>query len=223
MQFKKILSGNISKHELGYIYFTILFCIVILWAIARALYPEEGGYLINIFRISRQGNYLLNPVGAWFFIIGTAIASILLIPFFMFIYQKLKPTLLIVNVLMAFSGIVGAFGLMMVGIFPEDGNDIFIELHSIGSTVAFSGLGVCTFFSIIIMLVRIIQKQPWPTLAQYANLFFIILFFGLAFLVTDDSVNQWTGFYIIFVWCAGMFFILPEDPKRKEPEMKTEI
>jgi hypothetical protein len=210
MLYIRILKGQGTKQELNRIYFPILFCIVVLWAIARLLYPLDGGYSINDNRISRQGNVLLNPLGAWFFILGTAFAAIMLIPYVVYMYHRFKPTLLLLDRLMLFSGLVGCIGLFMVAIFPEYLTDQIDAIHSTGADMAFTGLGVTVLFSIIILFRRVRQHQPWPTLGQVLNLFLMILFFGLIMVFTDGSVNQWTGFFMVFVWCTGIYYLLPE-------------
>ena len=87
-------------------------------------------------------------------------------------------------------------------------------MHNLGSTLAFSGLGTQAGLSALIMLVRVIQKKPWPTFSQWLNLVLMVGFFLTMFFFTEGSVNQWTGFEIIFTWCTGMYFILPDNKER---------
>jgi hypothetical protein len=211
MDLQRILSGNISKKELNRIYFPMLGLILVMWTIARTLYSADGPYLLNFYPISRQGNVVLNPIGAWFFIIGTTIVSMLLIPYLVYIYRQLHPTMKPIAHLMRFMGVIGALGLMLVALFPEGTGPVMGFIHGTGSFMAFSGLGLvvtCTFF---IMIRRIIQKEAWPTIPQFFNLYLPVFFFGSIFFFTEGSVMQWTGFSMIFIWCAGMYFILPEN------------
>jgi hypothetical protein len=208
----QIFRGQCSKRQLGSIYFPTLFIILIFWTIARALYSLDGGYTLNENRISRQGNVMMNPIGSWFFIIGTVMVALLLIPYFFYIYQQLKPTLKPINFLMLLGGIIGCVGLILVAIFPEHLSDQTDKIHSMGSDFAFIGLGASALFSMIILFVRCLQKQPWPIPGQFYNLFLQIIIFGTLIVFTDGSVNQWLSFLTVLIWCTGLYYILPEMP-----------
>lgn len=209
---KALLNGTISKKQLSILFFPVLFLQMACWAIARMLYPHDDGYYMNFLHISRQGNILMNPIGGWFFVISTAITGFFLVFYFIFLYRRLLPSFKYLARLFLFTGTVGGIGLAFVGMFPEGPNSTIQFLHNVGSTCAFTGLGCTAGFSLLIMLVRIIQKRPWPSIPQFLGVFALTFHFVLMFPFTLGSVNQWTGFYIIFVWVVGMFLIAPELP-----------
>jgi len=211
MNFKQIITGKISKRELGWFYFPILVLVTIFWSIARALYPLDGGYYANFNVISRQGNILLNPIGGWFFIIGTALAGLLIIPYMIYVARAMAPTLKLINWLFLLCGILGGFGLMVVGLVPESEFMPQGEIHLTGATFAFAGLCGAVALSFLIMFVRILQKKSWPTFTQFSNLFWVEAFFLSMWFFTLLSVNQWAGFYIVLVWCTMMYMILPDN------------
>ena len=93
MLFKGLLTGKISKRDMSKISIPIALALVIGWAIARALYAAKNGYTINHNFISQQGCIYPNPIGAWFFIITTAVFGLFFGPYMMFLYRRLLPTL----------------------------------------------------------------------------------------------------------------------------------
>jgi hypothetical membrane protein len=210
--FRSILTGNIPKTKFAKIFIPILLGQIICWTIARALVP--GGYYIDVNVISRQGNVVRNPIGSGFFIVSTAITGFLLVFYFIYLYRRLLPTARPVCIIFAIFGILGGIGLALVGLFPEETGETSHIVHLTGNIMAFVGLGLATFFSFLIMLRRVNQKRPWPTLWQLGIVFALCLQFILILPFTDgSSVLQWNGYNIIFVWICGMFLISPENPE----------
>lgn len=209
---RSLYTGNIAKTRFALFFLPILLLQIIGWAIARALLP--AGYLLDINAISRQGNLVQNPIGAWFFIISTAITGFLLIFYFIYLYRRLLPTMKFLCRLFVFFGIIGGLGLSLVGMFPEQGGDVVQTVHNIGNIMAFGGLGIAAFFSLVIMFRRLIKKQPWPNFWQFGVVFALCLHYVLVLPFTQThSVTQWNGFSIIFVYVCGMFLISPDVPE----------
>lgn len=69
--------------------------------------------------------------------------------------------------------ILGSFGMFMVGIV----NETMYELHVIFAAIAFGGIGLALFLSIIILIVRVIKREEWPNLKKFFVLFVILFFF----------------------------------------------
>jgi hypothetical protein len=207
---RNFLTGNLPKKHFGNIFLPLLGGMVICWFIARWLLPVP--YYMTSYAISRQGNIVQNPVGSWFFIISTGLTGIFLIFYFLYLYRRLLPSVKLLCRLFLLCGIIGGIGLTFVGIFPEQSDLQF--MHNIGSTMAFSGLGVGGGLSALIMFIRILQKRPWPTLWQLGGVVALCLqFMAMMLFIEGWSVFQWTGFYTIYVWCVGMFLISPEIPE----------
>jgi hypothetical protein len=168
---------------------------------------------MDMYRISRQGNLGMNPVGGWFFIISTGIVGLFLISYFSFAYRRLGKNPGILNKIFRLFGSLGGFGLFLVGVNPEGSGGIIDTLHNIGNTMAFGGLGVAAFLSIVILMLKMLHKEPWPTFTQMGIIFLSVFHFALMFLfISNGEVMQWTGFYTMLIWNLIFYAILPESP-----------
>ncbi len=100
---------------------------VLFTLISWAFYPEPYGPLTHY--LSRLGNYVYNPVGAWFYNAGCVITGLSLIPFFVGLglwqaENSIGRLLILAGRLL---GLCSAVGLMMIGVFSEDTGSPHIE------------------------------------------------------------------------------------------------
>jgi fluoride ion exporter CrcB/FEX len=146
------MSGNFSTWPIsaktGVLAFTI-FTVFTLTSVA--LYPTMFNPLYMW--LSNLGNVDLNPLGAVFFNLGCIITGIILLPFFIGLYQwepksKWSKILLIVGIVI---GIFTSISLVMVGIFPET----HIEQHMLAAAGVFGSL-----FLVLILLSLALFKHP---------------------------------------------------------------
>ena len=164
---------------------------------AQILFP--GGYSIKEYYISDQGSTTQNPAGCWFFIIGTAITSISLIPHLLYIHHKLMPRLAPLNFLMTLSGIIGCGGLFVVAVVPNSLPDLE-HIHDWGANFAFGGLGLAAFFSFLIGVFRVFLKEEYPKILHFIGAYSLIIGVGLGLVLFTGTVQQWFGLFTILVW-----------------------
>jgi hypothetical membrane protein len=210
---KELLKGELTKKEFMKLYVPAVLFLVVGWAFARFTFNYPNDYEIESNFISNQGNPFKNPIGAWLFILSTSYMGIVFCFYFIFIYNHLKPTIKPISQLMLASGIIGGIGLVGVAIFPEINQpfELIGRLHLISAVVAFSGLGFGALLSIVLLSIKAYQKHNWPDRDHLAVLIIVISFFSLMLLPTqEDTIRQWTGFYIIFIWANVLMLVIPE-------------
>jgi hypothetical protein len=212
---KKMISllfkGELSKKEFMSLYIPAILFLVLAWGFARTVFFHKMGYEVESNFISSQGNIYTNPIGSWFFIISTAYMGIILFFYFIFLYHYLKPNLPVISHAMVYAGAAGGIGLTGVGVFPEHLTEFINIIHNTSATLAFSGLGLGALLSMIILTIKAFQKEHWLDPYHLAILVIIIAFFTLMLIPThQDTIRQWTGFYIIFVWANVNLLVIPE-------------
>jgi hypothetical protein len=224
--FFRILSGRfISRKEHAiYLAATVAFysaCQII----ALFFFPDNYSIVDN--KISEQGNPILNPLGHWFFNIGSVLTGILAIPHFLYIYRKLSifpgnyfNNLL--NQIAAGFSLTGAIGLSFVGFFPE----VYGLIHIYISSVTFGGLCAGAFVIFAIMLIRKAirerLKSKWHLLLAFmvlsGQLILVWSISGILFLIDEvvwytwnwgawllaHPVWEWTQFLSIMMWVIGL-------------------
>lgn len=206
-----LITGRWHKKKFAALYLPVIFLLLCCWAIARAFYPMDNGYCIDVYRISRQGNISLNPVGGWFFIISTGIAGLFFILYFIFAYRRLLGRHAFLARLFLFSGCVGGIGFSLVGICPEGSGHAMQMIHDFGAKMAYGGLGSAMGLSFLILSLKLRNKESWPSLGQFFILFLIVFYFALIIpFMSNFPVLQWAIFSAVLLWQLGLFLILPE-------------
>ena len=214
-----LLKGELSKKDFMSLYIPAMLFLVLAWGFARTVFFHKMGYEVESNFISNQGNIYTNPIGSWFFILSTAYMGCILFFYFIFMYHKLKPNLPIISLVMVYCGAAGGIGLIGVGIFPEQLTPFVAILHNTSATLAFSGLGMGALLSIVILTIKAFQKKHLIEPNHLAILIIIILFFTLMLIPThQDTIRQWTGFYIIFVWANVNLLVIPEMTSQEPKE-----
>jgi len=204
---RTIIYGNASKRQMGMYFFSLLFYLIIMWLIAQSFYL--GGYSILEDYISGQGDPYDNPDGYLFFTFGTGLTGIALIPFYIYLYKRFKPTLLLITRLFLLAGIISSIGLALVGFFPR--NTSVDLVHDIGADIAFNGAGVCAVCTMFILIRKMIQKIGWPSLVQFILVYGAVFGLGAWMPFQHNShLTQWTGFFILMIWMIGIYFLVPE-------------
>jgi hypothetical protein len=206
------MQGTMAKKQFAKFFFPAFFIHILGWTIARALSPL--GYFLNNNMISTQGNLLLNPVGAWFFITSTIQFAIMVIFYIRFLYRRFVATSKVLAQVFQIFGIIGAFSFIFVPIFYEGIGFTGDIIHGIAAYLTFIGLGLAALLSLIIMFSNILKKHFWPQSMQFLGLFCLLLQMLLVLPFTlVGSVMQWIGFLTIDIWILGMFIISPENPE----------
>lgn len=212
-EFKQMLLGRtLPRQHAKYFGFTLAL-FVMGCILSQIFYP--GGYSITEYYISNQGWIAENPMGCWFFIFGTGIAGILLIPHFLYMHRLLLPTAKFFVYLSTLSSIAGSIGLSMVGFVTKD--EVTDSIHDFAADLAFIGLGIGAGFSLLVLIRKICLKEDWPNLEGFLILFTGTLGMGLALVLVDDNqLQQWMGLFSMLTWLIGTFILtLKSDPKQR--------
>jgi hypothetical protein len=65
--------------------------------------------------------------------------------------------------------------------------------------------------SLVIGIIRMVLKQPWPTPVQFFALLGLVSQIGaMYFFSRSGSLRQWTLFNTVMVWLVGLFLIVPD-------------
>jgi hypothetical protein len=207
--------GTMDKKDFSKIFIPNILIFLICCIISQILFRNydinpPDSYSIMRYRISQQGYLDRNPVGGWFFIISSGITGILLIGYYMYIFQRIKPTTTILTKIMLYCGILGSIGFSMVGFFPM-GNGIIDDIHGLGSDMAFYGMGLAAFISFLIMIRKMQLKEVWPKLKEFIFVYGFSILVGSLILVFDNGpLQQWLGMFTLLTWIIGLFIISPK-------------
>lgn len=205
---KALLHGTASKRHMGIYFFSFLIFLITMWLLAQSLYI--GGYSIFKDYISGQGDPNNNPNGYLFFMFGTGLTGISLIPFYIYLFRRFIPTLKFISQVFVLSGIISSIGLTMVGFFPR--NTAVDLLHDIGADMAFNGAGLCAVCTMFILIRKMVLKTEWPKLYQFLILYGLVFGVGAWIPFQSNSyLTQWTGFFILMIWMIGLFIIVPDN------------
>ena len=208
---RALFKGELSKQEFMKLYIPAVLFLVVAWAIARFTFSHLSDYQVEANFISHQGNVYKNPVGAWFFIASTAYMGLVLFFYFIFLYHHLKPSITPLSQAMMLSGCIGGIGLIGVGIFPEQYTPFINQVHNIAAATAFSGLGLGALLSLCVLAIKAYRKHNFPDPYHLAIVVVVISFFTIMLIPThEDTIRQWTGFYIIFIWANVTMLVIPE-------------
>lgn len=208
---RSLFKGELSKQDFMKLYIPAVILLVLAWAFARFTFSQLTNYQVESNFISNQGNVFKNPIGAWFFIASTAYMGLVLFFYFIFLYHHLKPSINPLSHIMLISGCLGGIGLMGVGIFPENYSPLIGELHNKSAVMAFSGLGLGALCSLVILAIKAYRKHNFPDPYHLAIVMVVLSFFIMMLIPThEDTIRQWTGFYIIFTWANVTLLVIPE-------------
>lgn len=199
------IKGKADKKIHGIFFIIVLTYFGVSLLMAQILYP--GGYSITQYFISRQGHPIKNPIGSWFFIFGTCISSILLIPHFLYMHRRMMPTLGLVTKLMTLTALIGCFGLFMVGVFPEGIAEIG-WLHDIGADLAFGGLGVSALLSMFVMIRKLVLKEEKPGVLGFLLIYGVVFGLAVVIILTTNSIQQWFGLFTVLAWVILTFILM---------------
>lgn len=205
----KILTGNLTKKQAAWLIMPCAIAMLVGWLVARVFHGSNGDwYYFDFYQISRQGSLVKNPIGAWFFIVGTVLGAWAIALLFLFLFRCLGRRFRWLSFLLLLSGLTGAVGLFLVGITPGGSGQTLGQLHGLGSNLAFGGLFCAAILSLLIATLRIIIKAPWPTPLQTMIILGLFLQIGsMVFFSKSGSVGQWTSFNAILIWLGGLFLI----------------
>jgi hypothetical membrane protein len=170
--------------------------IYVLCTLAAAFqYPMQFNPFDNW--ISDLGSYEKNPSGALIYNIGSGIAGLLLMPFFISLmaWYKLAKKNRHLYLGAEIFGLISAFGMIMLAVFYEE-----TSLHALWATVCFGSLVVV----LVLANVALIRNQKFNKKIGYYG--FLAALVGLIFfvrLVAMDSppiILEWAAVYSGFLW-----------------------
>ncbi|MGA1822690.1 MAG: DUF998 domain-containing protein [Thermoplasmatota archaeon] len=212
---RSLMTGEIEKRSItGYLLCILIFLFSIL-LISQILFP--GGYSARENFISDHGSGELNPTGSWFFIIGIGMMGILLIPYLIFIFRRTWTVLRSVSLTALIGGILGSAGLSMVGIFPKgSGLD---HLHNIGADLAWYCFLISMISTSAVIFYGIVGKRGGFDPVKFLIVEILVFISGISvFILTIPTLKQWTAFLTVLLWLIGIYFVLPERVKSRNPE-----
>ena len=199
------IKGKADKKTHGKFFLSILIYFAFSLLLAQILHTD--GFTITKHYISDHGNTEDNPVGAWFFIIGTSITGIALIPHFIYMHRRFMPTLGLVTWLMTLLAIAGCIGLFLVAVTPKNIDEIY-WLHDIAADLAFTGLGVSAGLSLFVMIRQLTIKGEKLRFLEFIIIWAVTISIGSVVLLTDGSIQQWFGFFAVFAWVILSFIFI---------------
>jgi Protein of unknown function (DUF998) len=215
---KLLISGKQTPKFMGiYIGCILLFYLLVI-ILAQSVFPE--GYSLMNYTISTQGGIEDNPHGWWIYDIGVIIIGIVFIPFFTYIYQRLKPTTLLLSKFAYFFALVGSIGFALLGVFPHD----FGFSHGIATGLAFGGFGASAFFTFFVLVRKLFLKESWPTITGFIIVFGQLIVVVLLTTIIQNSeplesveaidpriynypFSQWSMMISLAIWIIGIYII----------------
>lgn len=216
-KFQNFLQGHSSPKFMA-LYFgsTLVFYLIII-ILSQLFFP--GGYSILDYTISAQGGIADNPDGWFIYCSGIIIVGMLLIPYHIYIYQRMQPTLLFVSRSVLFFSLIGCIGFSLLGVFPHD----YQNPHDIATALAFGGFILAAVLSFLVLIRKRQLNESSPSKLGLSVAF--IHWWGMVVIILaiqelDDwfdmsrfdprlfsySVAQWTAMITVLIWMMGMFF-----------------
>ncbi|MBD3185857.1 DUF998 domain-containing protein [Candidatus Bathyarchaeota archaeon] len=200
-------------------------CLVISGIIFDSTNPS--GYSLVENPISDLGNPVLNPYGWFFFSAAFVFFSIILLPMYMFLYQRLKKMESIFPKIGIISNVVSSIGMGMLAFFP---NKIpSLALHGLAALLAFGGIcsGIISSWIAIARDAYIKARRERRKIISLAivSIFVLLIFItvtGTTELVFRDlfgeskswflafSFWEWMLFFAISLQIGFIIFILPD-------------
>ena len=204
---RRLTDGSVEKRGMWpYLLFLLIF-IFSCFLISQLFFP--GGYSPGSYYISAQGNVSINPVGSYFFIFGVGITGILLIPYFTFLYRRIRPIWELGSLVAMFGGFVGCIGFSLVGFFPR-GASVDV-IHDTASSITWLGFLVSMIATSVVIAVGIIMKYRRIDPVKFLLVEVIVLTSGVSvFVVEIPTLSQWMAFITVLLWLIGTFTIIEE-------------
>lgn len=180
---------------------------------ATALFPSVVNPLYVW--LSNLGNVELNPQGAMFFNWGCIITGLILVPFFIGLYQwKMEKLwtkiLLILGIVL---GIFAAFSLIMVGVFPET----HIKPHVMAASGVFGSL----FLIIIILSIALFNHSKFPHWIAYFGIIAVVIDLAFKYILSQYKdilavLNptipapgmEWASVFASLAWVGLLAYIM---------------
>ncbi|HMF34234.1 MAG TPA: DUF998 domain-containing protein [Candidatus Lokiarchaeia archaeon] len=195
MDIRTWLHGKATK--INYVKMLILAIGILILGIifAGAFYQLPFSFLTT--QISDLGMRPTNPVGSWIFTVAFIFAGIIIAPHAFYFYEILQPDAKRVSKLSAACIFVAGIGLAGVGIFQAG---LFDPVHDTVSVMAFGGIGLSCFLSIVPIRKKMKQNAPWPKLWQVILFYgqFIVVIIITAIVVTTASTNIFDPTYAFY-------------------------
>lgn len=220
---RAILSGRTSKRV--HAIFLLVTFVIFLFGVIYAQIVFPGRYSILNNWISDQGGIRNNPSGHMLFNICLIVAGSMLTNHFIWVYRRLLPTKSFLAKSHMFTGIIGCFGIVLVGIFPQD----FELPHNIAGVLAFGGFYLSALFMFAIQLNKFTTKDSWGPKWVVFGFYPIYLIwivtaslFVLRHNIEGFSYNQplfsghlwqWSMLAMTFLWLLSLYVFAPNSLK----------
>jgi hypothetical protein len=227
MFFHRALVGDFKDNEVLYFFVISMVIVFVYLLIALALYPPENNYSIMKDTISFLGSSDLdnNPEGWIFFSISVVFLSIIFVPIALFQYKKFKELDRVGAFFLVLFLIIGAIGLCLLGFFPDNGGESFIqdvkagEIHNKVALLAIGGvaLGILSAFFLLIKdhipLFKGKKRYPFKVIIIPTLIFLLLVGLVAYFLLKWDAIcteHCWPGpgVYSFPMWEWIVFIML---------------
>ncbi len=173
-----------------------------------------NGFSFTEVCISNLGNPGYNPKGWKLFTTMFISSGLYLIPFHIYLFKRLRNYFPIWDRVWIFLLFLGDLGIILVGIF----NETLGLIHIIAALLAFGGLGVALFLSIIFFSINVYKNRAWPSKIPFLILMSVlggILLFLIHELINhgfdipkDLNPAEWAVFSLILIWQIGILFLI---------------
>ena len=242
--FIDFMTGKFSRQFLLHKLVPLIYlCLFAFFLVADLLFPpsaQDGpGYIPFVRTISGLGNRGDNLFGAWFFLTGIIITSILMVPFSCYACRRLSVMNKAGAGFILFLMIGGAVGFIMVGIWDEESNciawnaagDCLLvshQVHDLASGIAFLGNLFAVLFALFPMIAdkRRSGQDRFGIKWQITHIvtFIVMIVVGLIFnkyIAMPDFFKQyafweWLVFTGIVIYYISLAFRLPGDMGKNE-------
>ena len=178
--------------------------------ISWALYPLPYSPMTNY--LSRLGDFIYSPFGAYFYNVGCIVTGFVLFPFFvglrdLAIEKYFQKYILGIGQLVGF---VAAVALIMIGVFSEDKG----APHIMASEIFF----ILNFFVLLIISIALILNRQIPWIIPVYGIAIDVLSAGLALTVGGPMIEWLTVFgSLLFVGLITIHAFREENQNNHQP------
>ncbi|MCF2137587.1 MAG: DUF998 domain-containing protein [Candidatus Thorarchaeota archaeon] len=181
---------------LGGISTILLYCVFTM--VSWAFYP--GPYWPTTHYLSRLGDFIYSPFGAYFYNAGCILTGLALMPFFIGLREWWGPNKVskILLILGQGLGLLSAVALIMIGVFSEDTG----QPHLTASATFF----LLNFFVLLLINIALLLVADFPKLAALYGIGIDLISMGLSFTLGGPIVEWLTVFgSLVFVGLVTIF------------------
>ncbi len=206
---------------------TMVLCLLLggIFLAIRFYQPPFSFLTIQISELSKTSD---NPVGSPIFRVCFFIAGLFFIPHAFYLIQILDPDWKFLGKISGFFSVIAGCGLIWMAFFTPEA---MYPLHVIGAISAIGGIAFSCFFSVPVVIKKVVRKASWPKIWQILLLYgemIIIAIIALALVAipiiqelklgTFDPSNppaiwplcEWIILFASIIWACGIIYMSPK-------------